>query len=199
MLRLFRRALGRSGLRIAYSQGYNPRPRLWLVLPRPVGVACCEDLLVVESADDCTAQQFAGRLAQHLPRGIEMKRFVELGAGPLPEPLRACYSLALSGQECAAVSQKIPKVLAAEELPVERALKRTGQSRMLNIRPYLKQMSVNGSDLKFGLSCGPSGSAKPSEVLALLGLDDPAKKAGLLRSKAEYAGLERSNKCPEKC
>ncbi|MBW7991664.1 MAG: DUF2344 domain-containing protein, partial [Planctomycetes bacterium] len=37
-LSVFQRACVRAGIEIRYSQGFNPRPRLSLPLPRPVGV-----------------------------------------------------------------------------------------------------------------------------------------------------------------
>ena len=44
-LMVFRRACIRAGIKIQYSQGFNPRPRLSLPLPRPVGVASDDELL----------------------------------------------------------------------------------------------------------------------------------------------------------
>ncbi|MGM0653222.1 MAG: TIGR03936 family radical SAM-associated protein, partial [Bacillota bacterium] len=43
MMRLLLRALHRSGLPLAYSQGYNPHPRLTLALPLPLGVTASEE------------------------------------------------------------------------------------------------------------------------------------------------------------
>ena len=46
-LKVFQRACVRAGMNIQYTQGFNPRPRLSLPLPRPVGVASEDDLLCV--------------------------------------------------------------------------------------------------------------------------------------------------------
>ena len=43
MLRLFQRALARSGLKVSYSEGYHPHMLLSFALATPVGVASvCE-------------------------------------------------------------------------------------------------------------------------------------------------------------
>ncbi len=52
MMRAIERLLRRAGLPLRYSQGFNPRPALSLVLPRPVGVASEADLLVVTLEED---------------------------------------------------------------------------------------------------------------------------------------------------
>ena len=89
MLCLFARAIRRAGLRIVYSLGYNPRPRLWLMLPKPLGVSCRDDLLLVQFADNCTPEAFADRLAQNLPAGIKLHRAFTLGLGRAPQPASA--------------------------------------------------------------------------------------------------------------
>ena len=44
-VRLLERACVRAGLRLRYSEGFNPHPKLSLPLPRPVGVESDEELL----------------------------------------------------------------------------------------------------------------------------------------------------------
>ena len=44
-IRLFERACVRAGIKLVYSQGFNPHPKLSLPLPRTVGVESDDDLL----------------------------------------------------------------------------------------------------------------------------------------------------------
>ena len=46
-VRVFQRALARAALPVAYSEGFNPHPRLSLPLPRAVGVASEAELMDV--------------------------------------------------------------------------------------------------------------------------------------------------------
>ena len=189
MLCLFSRAIRRAGLPIVYSQGYNPRPRLWLMLPKPLGVSCVDDLLVIELSDNCTAEAFAERLAQDLPAGIRLQRCFKLAPGRTPQPSSAAYTLALSGEDAAKVATKIPALLDSARLPVQRLCKRNAQFQEVNIRPYLSRMGLALGELSFCLICSPAGSAKPAEVLAMLDLDNPPNRAKLVRAKTIYAGL----------
>jgi len=47
MLSLFQRAVVRAGINPQYSMGFNPRPKMSLPLPRPVGVESDDELLVM--------------------------------------------------------------------------------------------------------------------------------------------------------
>ncbi len=189
MLYLFARAIRRAQLPIVYTQGYNPRPKLWLLLPKPLGVSCLDDLLLVDLCDDCSSEEFADRLALCLPRGIKLRRSFKLGPVRSPQPRAAAYSLGLSRQDAAEVAPKIPSLLETPELRVNRIAKRNGQSRQVNIRPYLSSMQLEVTELSFTLVCSPAGSAKPAEVLGLLDLDNPSNRAKLVRTETIYAGL----------
>ncbi len=189
MLCLFARAIRRAGLPIVYSQGYNPRPRLWLMLPKPLGVSCRDDLLLVQLCQSCPPQAFADRLAENVPAGIKLHGAFALAPGRAPQPLSAAYSVELCEEDAAKVARKIPALLDANELPVQRLSKRNAQFKQVNIRPYVSRMSVEGTDLSFTLDCSPAGSAKPAEILALLDLDNPANRASLVRTKTIYSAL----------
>jgi len=190
MLCLFIRAIRRSGLSIAHTQGFNPRPRLWLLLPKPVGIACCDDLLFVELDQSYTASEFASSLARCLPSGIKLNRTFKLAPGRVPQPTAAVYSLRVSPQDAVRLAKKIAEVLDSKDLLVYRSSKQTGQTRRINIRPYLTKIELDDAELSFTLAFTPTGSAKPAEVLAGLDFDTPLNRAKLVRKKTIYAGLQ---------
>ena len=59
-LSLFQRACVRAGIDLCYSQGFNPRPKLSLPLPRPVGVESDDELLAVRVLKSTPAQRQEG-------------------------------------------------------------------------------------------------------------------------------------------
>ena len=74
MMRLMERAAARAELPLKYSQGFNPRPRLSLALPRPVAVSSRCELLVLEFASPASGSDWARRLSEALPEGLEVQR-----------------------------------------------------------------------------------------------------------------------------
>ena len=187
-MHLFARAIRRSGLDVTYSEGYNPRLRLCLVLPRPVGVASRDDLLVLETSDKCRPEELHSRLAGHLPNEIKISKCFELGSGRTPKAIGALYSLQLSQEQTAGLVDKISDLLRAGQLLIQRPGKQDGGRRQVDIRPYLSEMKLEGDKLLFSLAHTDSGSAKPAEILALLNLDNSYNRAQLVREKTKYIG-----------
>ena len=185
-MRLFARAIRRSGLDVAYSEGYNPRPRLSLVLPRPVGVASRDDLLVLELRDHSQPADLCLRLAGHLPNGISISTCFDMGSVRAPTAIAAVYSLQLSQDEAATAVEKISNVLRAPRLLVHRPPKRSSDNRQLDIRPYLIDIQLDGTELLSTLAYTHTGSAKPAELLALLDLDNSYNRAQLVRKEVKY-------------
>jgi len=68
-MRLMARAAARASLPLKHSQGFNPRPRLALVPPRPVGVASRCELMVIQLTEPIDAETLCRKLNEQLPRG----------------------------------------------------------------------------------------------------------------------------------
>ena len=187
-MRLFARAIRRSGLDVTYSEGYNPRLYLCLVLPRPVGVASRDDLLVLETSDKCRPEELRSRLDVHLPNGIKISKCFELSPERTPKAIASVYSLQLSREQAAGLVDKISDVLRAGQLLIQRLGKQDSDNRQLDIRPYLSEMKLDGAELSYSLANTDSGSAKPAEILALLNLDNSYNRAQLVREKTKYIG-----------
>ena len=79
MMRAIERLAVRAELPLAYTQGFNPRPKLSIVCPRPVGVVSRGDLLVMALTESIDADQLCHRLRQACPPpGLDV-----VGARPL--------------------------------------------------------------------------------------------------------------------
>ena len=189
-MHLFTRAARRAQLGLAYSAGFNPRPRLALVSPRPVGVSCTGDLLVLTLEEECSPEQLRSRLADHLPDGVNLTGAVDLASARIPTVQQAAYSLPLSKTRTQGLAEKIDGVLRADSLQIERLSRKDGRTRCRDIRPYLDRMDLSGQQLSFTLINTDTGSAKPAEILALLGLDEPYNRSKLLRSSLRYSHLD---------
>ena len=70
--RLLERALMRSGLPVAYSEGFNPHMKRSLLLPRSVGMATCGDLAVVGLTQARTAEDIEAQLRPQMPTGARI-------------------------------------------------------------------------------------------------------------------------------
>jgi len=91
---------------------------------------------------------------------------------------RVCYRIALSSpprrQE---VQKRIESLLADPHCWVERTRPR---ARRLDLRPYIRNLTLPPEFLEMDLCVTPSGTARPDEILHLLGLDDLRQAGAVL-------------------
>ena len=170
-LRLFQRALTRAAIPVRYSEGFNPHPRLAILLPRPVGVASQAEAIVIETDTRIDPQDLRRRLQHHAPAGLGMTRARRLEAGGLPRPDRVRYRLELGHPAPVDLERRIRQLLESKVIPVERSDSRGGRIRQVDIRPYLLDLHREGGAVEFTLRVTDGGSARPSEIAGRLGYD----------------------------
>ena len=169
-LRLFRRALARAGLPVRFSEGFNPHPRMTMPLPRPVGVASGAELLVVEMAEPIDADEAARRLEPQLPQGLRIERARQAAPGESFHAQEVRYRLEAEGQTAAELESAIRHTLESDAVEMERINPGKGTARRVDIRPYIEDITVlpDGA-VEFTLKVTGAGTARPSEIAALLG------------------------------
>jgi radical SAM-linked protein len=167
------RTLRRAGVALAYSQGFNPQPRMNLAAALPLGFTSeCEVMDVwVEGQPDLAAVR--AELGRASPPGIEVLS-IEAVADRLPalqtQVRSAEYMVTV---ECdlstEALETRIAALLAAEALPRER------RGKSYDLRPLVQSLARTESDgvthtLRMCLAAREGATGRPEEVLAALGL-----------------------------
>ena len=102
LVRTFIRALRRSGLPLAFSQGFNPHPRLSYGPSLGVGVAGLREYLDVDLATGVPLTEGMASLRQQFPPGVETRCLMELApaASGIGKAVNcAWYRLALSPEQ----------------------------------------------------------------------------------------------------
>lgn len=82
MQHLFVRAARRAGLNMAYSQGFNPSPRLSLASPLPIYFESEGEVAELDLADRIDASTFQQRLNAQLPPEVRLVKVVTLPDKP---------------------------------------------------------------------------------------------------------------------
>ena len=80
LARTVKSAVRRAGIALAYSHGFNPRPKLVFALPLSVGVESVSEYMDMSVLSDGTPEEFAEKLQQVLPAGITVKEAYEKDA-----------------------------------------------------------------------------------------------------------------------
>ena len=183
-LRLFRRALARAGLPVRFSEGFNPRPRLSIVLPRPVGVASRDELLIVELTSHDDPSGLLARVSAQMPRGIRLLTACWLENGDRRLPCEVQYSLKLDPNTCESTAQSVSEFIAQEHVVVERTV--GGRGKKIDVRGFLSAVELSGGALHWTQAVTPEGTARVGEVLDSLGLPSREHLHRVLRRKVTY-------------
>ncbi|RME39803.1 MAG: DUF2344 domain-containing protein [Planctomycetota bacterium] len=184
-VRMFQRALVRAGLPVRYTEGFNPHARLSLPLPRPVGVATACDALIVEFTRPVDQADVLS-LNDALPPSVRIVDARRLGEREKVHPHMVTYRLDPGEALPADLEGRIERMLAADALPVERKHAARGGIRRMDIRPFIRDVRLDGGAVRFTVLVTDQGSVKPSEILERLGFDAAAHLHRLRRIEVRW-------------
>ncbi|HPZ43342.1 MAG TPA: TIGR03936 family radical SAM-associated protein [Bacillota bacterium] len=174
LLRTFGRAARRAGLPLAFTQGFNPHPKITFAAPLAVGIAGEAEFADLELTRKIPAPVVARALTGALPEGLSVLE-VRLQRGSSP-PLMAmveCASYRAEAKACGPVTGEelkdaIASFLSRQEILVERKNKE-GKKVLRNLRPGIFEMSgkVDNDIIKIEaeLKTGSSGNIRIEEVM----------------------------------
>jgi hypothetical protein len=84
------------------------------------------------------------------------------------------------------LASRISRLLDSPSVFVERKSKKDGKPKRVDIRPYIESLSETESGLAMTLRVLQEGTAKPSEVVAALGISDEAVHSWTRRVRIEW-------------
>lgn len=174
LLKLFNRALLRAKLPVAYSEGFNPHPKISFGPPRGVGQEGRRELADLQLKDEVAPDEVCRRLNLALPKNVRV-----LSAKVLPdtEPaLMAQINLAvyeaelpadLSAELRAELAAKTAAFLAADKIEIMRKRPKK-RDKLIDLRSGVRTLVWQDNLLRLEIPFAEGGSVKPTEVLQYL-------------------------------
>ena len=182
MMRLWQRALLRSSLPVAWSQGFNPRPKLSLGPAKGVGVEGLSEYLDVDFKTYLQGDEVITKLNSVLPDDVKVLRVRELPPGTkLLEAVineaqyKIIFTQGCPGDLAAKVGDFLQKT---EVLYLRRSPKK---DKELNLRSYVNDLRLEDDVLILSAKLGPNGTMRPTELLTVLGYWDIIKDITIQR------------------
>jgi radical SAM-linked protein len=176
IMRLWQRALHRAQIPLAYTEGFNPHPRLSLAAPLAVGVTSQGELMDVFCDKWVSPHFFTDAVSQQLPVGIKIVQVASV-APTLPSLQSqvgfAEYEVELeTGPDEAGVKAALSSLLALEQLPWHH--ERDTGTRHYDLRALIEDLWLiewrqGASTIGMKLRCDSGGSGRPEQVAAALG------------------------------
>jgi radical SAM-linked protein len=188
-MRLFQRACVRAGVKVAYSQGYNPHQRMSLVLPRSVGVESDDELLclwLVEGQTGIDNEALKGEL----PDGIEIISVETIQAKNVPEPISARYIMEVQEQKIDdGIRKRITDMLASDKVVVNRRTGEDSRTKPVDVRPFLESIKAEAGEFTVDCKISPAGTIRVDEILGLLQLKTADLTGPVKRTGVQWKGL----------
>jgi radical SAM-linked protein len=184
LMRTFERMLHRSALPFRRSKGFHPHPRLVFALSLPLGVIGRAEIVELELDACLDLDEIRDRLTRQAPAGLEILTIQRIATNETAQVVGFCYGLVVPADRIAGTRA----ALDANPLAAECWVERTRPSpRRLDIRPFVRRLHLDDKTgrLEMDLFLTPQGTARPEEVLSLVGLDGliaagvPLERVGL--------------------
>lgn len=192
----FELALRRAKIPVAYSEGFNPRPRMAFGSAIGVGVTSDDERILVELASPMAAYQVMEQMNSALPPGIRVLDAVEIADGvksPISEFNASRFRIDLAsadGCDPSSVEETISGILESNEVVVSR--KRKEGIRQVDIRPHLlgarivSDSAEGGASVQVDLASGDSGGASPRDFVQALQTRMPNLRMKRAHRMAQY-------------
>lgn len=177
LMRAFEYALRRARIPVAYSEGFNPRPKMSFGSAVGVGVTSDDERIILELAADMNPYELRECLNSRFPAGLRI-----LDAEILPEGVKSPigglnasrFRIELSCGEacdCSAVEDIVQQVLDSAEVRVMRT--RDTGTKEVDIRPNLlgaeiKSCAGSAVVIEVSLKLGSAGGARPQDFVQAL-------------------------------
>ncbi|MBX3475698.1 MAG: TIGR03936 family radical SAM-associated protein [Planctomycetes bacterium] len=173
LMRVFELALRRSGLKVAFTQGFNPHPRLSFALALPLGVESFDELVDIDlehGAQPLDPAQLVQVLGLQMPSGLVLLD-ARIATGR-PHVVAAEYHCELPpGRDPVELQARLDAFLSGTSHPYSRSRGDDKAARNFDARAFVLAASIGQGRLFMRLRTGASGGMKPSDLLTILGLD----------------------------
>jgi len=158
----FFKALSRSGLNVAFSQGFNPSMKVSLGIALPLFLQSECELVDIEIFDEFEIADLQLKLEKVLPQGCEIISIVKVDKSAPAVDITAQwaeYEIRLFDnaiQNFETLSYNMNKVLSSEEILLTKKNKK-GILKTTNIKPAIKSYDFSGESLFIVLKTGQGG------------------------------------------
>ncbi|MGD9957750.1 MAG: TIGR03936 family radical SAM-associated protein [Candidatus Nanopelagicales bacterium] len=164
--RAFERALRRTGVPMAYSQGFNPHPRISYANAAPTGTASEAEYVEIAVTAVLDAEKVRAALDEALPPGLDVLEVVEVRTPDLADRLQASvWTLELPGLPVEQVQAAAEAFLAAEQVEVQR-LTKSGMRTFDARGPVVRLEAGLAGDAQAASAGGEAGT--PCAILSLV-------------------------------
>ena len=186
----FLKALSRSGLNIAFSQGFNPTMKVSMGVALPLFAQSKCELVDIEIYDSLPEEEIKQKLEKVLPSGAEILSIVKIEKSAKSIDTTVCwaeYEVKLFDDtlyDFEDFKYNTDRVLTSQEIFIEKKNKK-GLIKKIDIKPCIKSYKFNGNSLFIILKTGQNleGGIPSLRADVLMELIAPDVKFDITRTR----------------
>lgn len=151
VMRYFQKAIRRSGLDVAYSQGFNPHQLISFAAPLGVGLTSDGEYMDVQMNGSYSSKEALERLNAVMNQEIQVKSYVELDEGSknaMSIVAAADYRISVKDGYpfLEQYEQKFDDFLTQKEIIIRKKTKKS--EKEMNVKPYIYQVAYTEKDFE---------------------------------------------------
>ncbi len=180
LVRCLERMLRCAALPMAYSQGFNPRPKVMFTLALALGTEGHREVVELELVEPLDPQAVRNRLQEQAPEGLCFLEVLPIARGrPVPAST-VCYALRVPEPRRDVARLALARFLEQTQWPITRT-NRQGKTRHLDLRDQVLRAHCDAEGwLRFVLRVDSVCSARPDELLQAWDLADILEQGAVL-------------------
>lgn len=166
MMKVWERTFRRAGLRIVYSQGFHPQPKIHQALPLPLGFTSEHDILDFWLDSEENLAQIQSKLEKALQPGITVQEYQIVP--PEIKPLQTLVLSAMYLIQIDPANDRPDLASRIEALLDQSECLRERRGKPYDLRPLIESLEINCEDptkMSMTLAARPSATGRPEEVL----------------------------------
>ncbi|NNG67420.1 TIGR03936 family radical SAM-associated protein [Caldanaerobacter subterraneus] len=170
LLRVIQRALRRANIKVAFSQGFNPHPRISFGPALMVGATTEGDYMDVDVEEDISPHEFKERMNEVLPSGIKIVEVFEVDVrDSLSSRIKGADYLVevFLKKEVKGLEEAVKRFMAKDTIEIEKETKKG--KKLVDLKSYLEEfylIDMNGERAKFYVKMKlGEGSPNPFHLL----------------------------------
>ncbi len=159
MVRVFNRVFRRGGIPIAYSEGFNPHPKISFALPLPVFYESECEVLLFSLSEDMPEEELLKRFSSAMPEGLTVTG-VFRGKPRVKELDSALY---IVSSENVPSPDELEKFLSMDAVIIPKKTK--SGINDTDIKPDIRDIKIKDGKMEMRLSAGSRANLKPEVVI----------------------------------
>ncbi|HKS17391.1 MAG TPA: TIGR03936 family radical SAM-associated protein [Planctomycetota bacterium] len=167
LMRLFERAMRRSGLPLRMTEGYNPHPILSFPTALGLGIESLDEVLEFELSAWTSPAKIEAALGSQLPEGVKLVKVEAFARKDRSAVEFVEYEARLP--EGVDPGGRVREFMAKTEMWIER--KSDKGSKKVELRRYVIALVTEPGRALMRIRITDQGTAKPEEVLRAIGVE----------------------------